>query len=192
MKVPNVIGALAGTFWLAALVVLAGCERPVEEANDRAHLSSHERQLLGPKLDERSGGFSYYIPRNWEIIDVEDSAYRVAIGPRRNGYLANIRVSRESAQVNFSYYLQLARRELGEQFMSTGVEEDDSFTTVAGVKGRRWITHTLQAGERVWHAHYLFPGPGNVKFVVSASATQSDARKVAEMSDAAVKTLIIR
>lgn len=191
MKGPIRTACLAGAL-LSALCLLSGCDRPTLEDNNRAHLTPHERQLLGRKLEERTGGFSYYIPRNWEIIEVEDSPYRVAIGPHRNGYLANIRVSRESAQVNFDYYLRLARREVGNQFMGTGVEDDDSFTTVAGVKGRRWITHTIQAGERVWHAHYLFPGPGNVKFVISASAASSQASLAEEMANAAVKTLIIR
>ena len=191
MKGPNRTACLAGAL-LSALCLLSGCNRPTLEDNNRAHLTPHERQLLGRKLEDRTGGFSYYVPRNWEIIEVEDSPYRVAIGPHRNGYLANIRVSRESAQVNFDYYLRLARRELGNQVMGTGVEEDDGFTTISGVKGRRWITHTIQAGERVWHAHYLFPGPGNVKFVVSASAASSQAILAAEMADAAVKTLVIR
>lgn len=191
MKGPHRTACLAGALW-SALLLLPGCDRPALETNHRAHLSSHERQLLGRKLDEPAGGFSYYVPRNWEVIEVEDSAYRVAVGPHRNGYLANIRVSRESAPINFSYYLQVARRELGNQFMGTGVEDDDSFTTVAGVKGRRWIAHTMQAGERVWHAHYLFPGPGDVKFVISASASQAEAVRVEQMADAAVKTLRIR
>jgi hypothetical protein len=146
---------------------------------------------LGCKFEERAVGFSCCILRNWEIIEVEDSPYRVAAGPHRNGYLANIRVSHESAQVNFDDNVRLGRRELGNQLMGPGWKK-----TTASRPLRAWRTavgsRSPSRPANGWHAHYRFPGLGNVKFVVSASAASSQANSAAEMADAAVKTLMIR
>ncbi len=180
--------------WIVLLAQLlwTGCRPAPAPPTETAQLNAKERECLGPTLEEAKGSFAYRIPRDWEFMEMDESPFRVAVGPRINGYVSNIRVSREVAPIKFAYYVDQARQELGRQSLTTGVEEDTRFVTVSGIVGRRWITHTFQAKERVWHAYYLFPGPGDAKIVVTVSAAQADALRMGFVADACMKTMVIR
>jgi hypothetical protein len=177
---------------LLAPLLWAGCRPAPAPVLETARLSPKERECLGRTLEETKGSFAYSIPRDWEFMEMDDSQFRVAVGPRINGYVSNIRVSRELAPSKFEYYVDQARKELGRQALTTGVEEDTRFVTVSGIVGRRWITHTFQSKERIWHAYYLFPGPGDAKIVVTVSAAQSDALRMGFVADSCMKTMVIR
>jgi hypothetical protein len=155
-------------------------------------LNANELQYLGDRLNEPRGGFSFRMPLGWTAQAIVESSYQAAVGPVFEGYLPHIRVSREAAPLNFEFYLAEARAELARQPEVSGVEEDSPFVTTAGVKGRRWVVYSFQSGGRIWHAHYLFPGPGETKLVVSVSASKQDALRMAFVADACLKTLVIR
>ena len=178
--------------WLVLLWLPVGCEREPAPSVSGPSLSANERQYLGAVLDNPRGRFSYRMPREWAAGKIADSRFAVALGPRFGGYVPNIRVSREAAPLNFELYLGEARKELERQFQGSGVEEDSAFVTSSGLAGRRWIVHTFQGGDRIWHAHYLFPGPGEDKVVVTVSASKAEELRMGFVADACLKTLVIR
>lgn len=178
---------------LSALLLGAGaCEREAAPPSAGPALTANERQFLGEPLEDAAGRFSYRMPREWVARQIAESPYAVALGPKFLGYVPNIRVSRDAVPLNFDLYLGEARKELERQSAGSGVEEDLAFVTSAGLAGRRWITHTFQTGDRIWHAHYLFPGPGEDKIVVSVSAAKADELRMSFVADACLKTLVIR
>ncbi len=177
---------------LGLLSGFVGCEpKPAPPVAGPA-LRPDEKALLGDALEEFGGKFSYRMPRGWSAQKLADSPYRAAVGSAESGYVPNIRVSRHPAPLNFDLYLGEARKELERQVQGGSIEEDSPFVTSEGLKGRRWIVHTVQGGERIWHAHYLFPGPIEDKLVVTVSAPQTQAKKIAAAADACLKTLKVR
>lgn len=178
-----VLGLLAG---------FLGCEPKPPAPLAGPPLRADEKALLGEALEEFGGKFSYRMPRGWTPQKLADSPYRVAVGTAESGYVPNIRVSRNPAPLNFDLYLGEARKELERQVQGAAIEEDSPFVTSEGLKGRRWIVHTVQGGERIWHAHYLFPSPGEDKLVVTVSAPQTEAKKIGAAADACLKTLKVR
>ncbi len=172
---------------------LTGCRpEPLTPTTVAAKLSPDERLHLGMVLEDSRGSFAYQIPKDWTFTEWADSTSKVAVGPRIDGYVSNIRVSREPAPSNFDYYLAQARKQLLGQDGNAGIEEDSAFVTGAGVTGRRWTTHVTGEGTPVWRAFYLFPTMTDAKLVVVVSAAQADEVRMRFVADACMKTLIIR
>lgn len=155
-------------------------------------MSSAEASELGDELVDQNGGFTYRMPRGWSAINARSGKYLVASGRTILGFAPNIVTARERAPLRFDGYTERSKRSIGKLMNGATLQEESSFTTTAGLKGRRWIVLSEAEGEKLWHAFYLFPGEGDDKFMLTASHTREAGPRMLFAFDAAMKTFRIR
>lgn len=169
-----------------------GCQPPPNGEVKGATLSSGEVDLLGDMLTDAKGGFSYRLPFGWQSSEITDSPYQAALGPTIADYRANIRICRDEAPLRFDDYVKLSLAEFQRAHAAAMVMEEADVRTVSGLRGRRWTVYLTLDGTRLWQAYYLFPGPGDDKVVVMATAAREQELRTALMVDAAMKTLVLK
>ena len=155
-------------------------------------LSKSEANALGDLLADDEGKFTYRMPTGWKAVRIPGNRFQVAAEPEREGYRANIQVSRESIPRRFDLYVQESRATLLKSQAGAMIREESGFVTGAGVKGERWIVSVLQNGERLWQAYYLIPGPNDDKLVITVTALPDQELRMTFVSDVCLKTLVVR
>jgi hypothetical protein len=173
-------------------VLTCGCRPSTPTAVPGEPLTGAENNVLGGSLSDTNGGFSYRMPIGWSATTVPELKFQLAQEPMFPGYRSNIRVTRERVPMRFDLYLRDGRNALLELLEDAKVVEDSDFTTVSGLRGKRWRVHAKTGSAEVLQLFYLFPGPGDDKIVMTASCTLYQASRMVFVFDAAAKTLELR
>ena len=184
---------LLPVFLAAILSLVSGCGE-ADSPNPTGRLpslSSAEASELGDELVDQNGGFAYRMPRGWSAVNSRSGKYLVASGRTLLGFAPNIATSRERAPVRFDGYAERSKHSIGKLMPGATLQEECSFTTTAGLKGRRWIVFSESDGQKLWHAFYLFPGEGDDKFMLTASHTRDGGPRMLFAFDGAMKTFRI-
>lgn len=191
-KIAARLGLHLGLLASSLALLETGCQPPPKNEVTGAALSSGEADQLGDTLTDAKGGFSFRMPLGWYASEITDSPYQAALGPAVANYRANMRISREEAPLRFDDYVKLSLAEFQRAHEGAIVLDEADVKTVAGLRGRRWNVFLTLAGTRLWQAYYLFPGPGDDKVVVMATAVRDQQHIIAAKVDAAMKTLVIK
>jgi hypothetical protein len=174
---------------LVLALVCLGCEPASTPSPPAGTLTGAEENVLGNELADAAGGFAYRMPAGWSAVRVPELDFPLAQEPQYPGYRSNIRVTREQVPTAFDLYLQQGKTSLPELLDRPVVLEDTEFTTLSGLKGRRWRVRSRLGDGEILQLFYLFPGPGDAKIAMTASCTTFQESRMVFAFDAAAKTL---
>jgi hypothetical protein len=190
MRRDQIIGAAL----LFTVLAVTGC-KPSSNPETKPGgppLTGAEENVLGETLTDARGGFSYRMPAKWSAVDSPDGRYLMAQEPVFPGYRSNITLSRETAPLRFESYVEESRKGLLKLVENARLLEDSEFVTSAGLKGHRWVASSTAGNVQLWQVFYLFPGNGDDKLMLTASATRDQGQRLAFVFDAAVKTFKVK
>ena len=145
------------------------------------------------RIDEPAGGFRYTIPRGWQVRSLPSiTQYKVCVGPAANGFAPNINVLTESFHGPLPEYVRRALDYAASKLSEFKKVSQGPFKTTAGMAGIRAVTTSHQRDRDIRQVFYFFPGKGNVKYVVTASALAADGEKLDSAFDGSLKTFTLR
>lgn len=149
--------------------------------------------LLAPALPARAqtlkeDRFSYTVPKGWAIKDTGVLKYKVALGPRSNGFSPNIIVIEEPFTGSFAQYVDLSERNVEQSTPGYQKLSKAPFVASNGLKGVKLITNQVQSGKRLRTTFYFFPSKKGRFFVITCSALEESSSAHAGAFDAAMKS----
>ena len=143
------------------------------------------------------GLLSYQAPAGWIARDpVGISKYQIAVAPARVGMPANINIEVDQEAKPMDDYIanSLATLKKLPQVEDLTVVSQKTFTTAAGLDGRRVVvTDTVPQlnNARIEQVFYYFDGGGDNKLVITATCSASDAAINEPLFDAAIKSMTL-
>jgi hypothetical protein len=143
------------------------------------------------------GLLSYQAPPGWMVRDpVGISKYQIAVAPAPAGIPANINIEVDQEAGPMDGYIanSLATLKKLPQVEDLTVVSQKTFTTAAGLDGRRVVvTDTVPQlnNVRIEQVFYYFDGGGDNKLVITATCRASDAATDEPLFDAAMKSMTL-
>ena len=144
------------------------------------------------KVVEKIGGFSYCAPLNWDTLKTEKEKYTIVFGEKVNGMTPNINIKDEVVKMPLADYVELSTKNVLDstkelKVSSLKVESQSDFAS-ASMRGFKVVFVSVYNGITVRSIQYLFSGKGDRKYVVTATALNSDKDVLDSVFDKSMKT----
>lgn len=145
-------------------------------------------EIHGELYIEGNGSFSMYIPKGWEIRDMNQK-YLMIIGPIVDNFGLNINFGDEQYSGPISEYINALIFQLSQFYAEFEVIMNESFMTNSGLQGR-YITlfgrlNEVHARQRVY---FIQNTNGTAIMVISCSASFASGDRYDSLFDESVKT----
>lgn len=146
-------------------------------------------ERLGSLLREQSGGFSFRIPEDWQVLEYPSLKYRIAVGRIAAGFRPNMNVVDEEFSGDMESYTQASIANIAQYFPSFKLISTTDFKTSSGITGKKIITQVKQRGNPLQQVYYLFKGKRGKYLVITCSTLQADGDAYLPIFDRCIRTL---
>jgi hypothetical protein len=155
-------------------------------SGNAALVSAEER---GERLIEKQGGFEIYGPQAWKIADT-GLKYKIFRGPTDKQFTPNINFTDGEHDGSITEYIDAAIEIISQYFTNFILIERTSFTTNAGLKGRKIITEAnLNQIPFRQSVYFFLNGKGKI-MLITATSNQNNGAEYDAIFDESIRTFI--
>jgi hypothetical protein len=166
-------------------ILFVGC---ISTGNVESSNQGFNNEIHGELYVERNAGFSMYIPKGWEIRDMNQK-YLMAMGPVEDNFSPNINFGDDQYSGAISEYIDAVIAQLSQLYVDLEIFENEKFTTNIGLQGR-YITLSGRMNEiHVRQKLYLMQNKkGTAIMVITGTVLFASGEKYDALFDECVKT----
>jgi len=165
--------------------LLLACVSTGDAGNNNQQINS---DILGEIFTEKNGGFSMYIPKGWELKDMNQK-YLMPMGQAENDFTANINFGDDQYSGPLSDFGDAVIEYLKKIYTELDVVQKENFVTNSGLKGE-CVTLLGQLNKiNVRQRMYLIQNKaGTMVMAITGTAAQESGTKYDSVFDECVKT----
>jgi hypothetical protein len=142
---------------------------------------------------EAKGGFSLCPPGGWKAETGEQAKYTSFFAEAANGFMANINVQDEVANIPLAEYVTIGTKRAVEMAKEAGFKRVDvttrgDFTTESKERGIRVVYESEFQDREIRSIQYAFSAKGGQKIIVTCTTLLSDKQTLGPVCDSAAKS----